>query len=144
MIAIGFLWLLLAASLLIYREMTPPRVEITWETATEQGTAGFNLYRSSTRDGEYELINEGDFIESKGSPVSGAEYNYVDEDVAVENVYFYVLEEIETDGTQLRYDDDIFEYVVPGSPAWLLILIGICSLLGAVILFIGFKETKSV
>lgn len=144
MIAIGLLWLLLAAALLVYRELTPPRVEITWETATEQGTAGFNLYRSPTRDGDYTLINEGEFIESRGGPVSGASYTYVDEDVTADNVFFYVLEEIETDGSRLRYEDDIFEYEVPARPAWLLILAGVCGLLGAAILFVGLKEFKSV
>lgn len=140
LVAIGLLWLLLAAALFVYWQRTPPRVEITWETATEQGTVGFSLYRSQTRDGEFELVNKDDFIESRGSPVSGASYSYTDEDVEAGKTYFYVLEEIESDGSRRRYEDDLFEYEVPMSGDWLVLLIGVCGIMGLAMLYAGYRE----
>ena len=64
---------MLAVVLLIYQLVDPANVEITWETATENRTAGFNIYRSSKPEGEFILINEGEFIDSRGGPISGAQ-----------------------------------------------------------------------
>jgi hypothetical protein len=143
LLAIGVLWILLAGALLIYWQRTSARVEITWETATEQGTVGFSLYRSLERDGDYVPINEDDFIESRGSAVSGAKYSYVDEDVDAGNTYFYVLEEIESDGSRRRYEDDIFEYQVPRAGDWIIWLIVICTIMGVAMIYAGIIEGKN-
>jgi len=142
LLAIGILWLLLGASLLIYWQRTPASVEITWETATEQDTVGFSLYRSQEREGEYTPINEDDFIESRGTAVSGAKYSYVDEDVNAGDTYFYVLEEIESDGGRRRYEDDIFEYQVPRAADWIIWLVILCVIMGAAMIYAGIREGK--
>lgn len=140
LIAVGVLWLLLAAALLIHKQRTPPEVEITWETATEQGTIGFSLYRSPTETGEFTLVNEDGIIESRGGPVSGANYVYTDNDVEAGKTYFYVLEEIEADGSRQRYEDDLIESQVPGAGEWMIILIAVCTVMGIAMLFSGLKE----
>ena len=142
LLAIGILWLLLGAALLIYWQRTPASVEITWETATEQDTVGFSLYRSQEREGEYTPINEDDFIESRGTAVSGAKYSYVDEDVNAGDTYFYVLEEIEADGSRRRYEDDIFEYQVPRAGDWIIWLVILCAVMGAAMIYAGIREGK--
>ena len=59
--------------------------------------AGFNLYRSGSRDGEYIQIN--DFlIPAEGSPSEGATYQFVDENVKNRNTYYYKLEDIDLYG----------------------------------------------
>jgi hypothetical protein len=142
LILIGILWLLLAAALFIYQIAVPPRVEITWETATEQNTVGFNLYRSTMPDGKYTLVNEGQFIASQGSPVSGAAYVYTDDDVSSAQTYYYVLEEIEADGSSIRYEDDLFEYQVPGLTWWLILLTIAAAVIGIGMVYAGLQERK--
>jgi hypothetical protein len=71
----------------------------TWETATEAGTLGFNLYRSLKRKGPGDKINA-EPIESQlplGSP-SGALYSYQDSDVELKTNYYYWLEAVDLDG----------------------------------------------
>ena len=142
LIFVGVLWLLLAGALLIYQLVTPSKVEITWETATEQQTAGFNIYRSSVPDGDFVLINENKLIDSQGSPVSGASYKFIDDKVVAGEKYFYVLEEVEFDSTKNRYEDDIFEYDVPEVTWWAVILTAVSAIIGLVILMSGLKEDK--
>lgn len=142
LVTLGVLWLLLAAALVVYRQVVPASVDITWETATEEGTAGFSLYRSQERNGEYELVNEDNIISSRGSPVSGATYSFTDRDVEAGGTYFYMLEEIENDGSRRRFEDDLFEYRVPHLGTWFNILILFCVLMGAAMLSSGTKEAR--
>jgi hypothetical protein len=115
-------------------------VEITWETATEQGTVGFSLYRSQEREGAYVPINEDDFIESRGTAVRGAKYSYVDEEINAGDTYYYVLEEIEADGSRQRYEDDIFEYQVPRTKDWIIWLSILCAIMGSAMMYGGIRE----
>ena len=142
LVGVGLIWLVLGLSLLFYQRNLATKVEIEWETATEQGTVGFNLYRSPEIDGEYVLVNQNEFIESQGSSVSGASYTYVDNEVVPGNTYYYVLEEIETDGSRKRYEEDRFKYVAPSTANWLILLSAVCSLIGVVMIFAGFKEGR--
>jgi hypothetical protein len=142
LILVGVLWLLLAATLLVYQLVIPSKVEITWETATEQQTAGFNLYRGNNPDGEFVLINENKMIASQGSPVSGARYTYIDDNVDAGEKYFYILEEVEFDSTKNRYEEEIFEYDVPEVTWWAVILTAASAIIGLIILMTGLKEDK--
>ena len=66
MVMMGIFWLLLAGALLLYQLTNPVTVKVNWETATELDTAGFFLYRSSSADGDFELIND-TMIDSQGT-----------------------------------------------------------------------------
>ena len=100
--ALGLLWFIVAAALWISWERTGPRVDVTWETATEQGTAGFRLYRREGENGDFLPVSEDHFVQSLGGPTSGASYSYSDDQVEAGKTYYYQLEEIEADGTRLR------------------------------------------
>jgi hypothetical protein len=72
-------------------------VVIEWVTESEIENVGFNLYRSSTRDGEYIQINDSMVI-SEGSSLEGAAYQFFDEDVQNRKTYYYKLEDIDIYG----------------------------------------------
>lgn len=144
LIILGVLWLLLAAALLFYQVAAPPQVEITWETATEQNTAGFYLYRSTDPENEFILINGDNLINSVGSPVSGANYTYIDDEVTSGQTYYYVLEEVEFDSTRNRYEDDMFAYEVPKMSWWVVVLTAASVIIGLALLIAGLKEDRNL
>jgi hypothetical protein len=69
-----------------------------WETASEVGTLGFNIYRSLSPDTVGDRIN-GELIPSD-SPGGGqgATYEYADAGVTPDNTYYYTLEAVAMDG----------------------------------------------
>ncbi len=74
-------------------------VLLTWETASELNTIGFNLYRSKSRDGNRKLLNS-ELIPSLATPggLTGAVYSYKDRTAKPGVVYFYWLEELDVYG----------------------------------------------
>lgn len=107
LIALGVLWLLLAAAIIVSQLSAPPPVRIEWETETEVNTVGFNIYRREGDEGAFVQLNE-ELIPSKGSPVSGASYLFVDEAVVSGQTYYYQLEDVEFDNTRERHE--VFQY----------------------------------
>lgn len=87
---------------------TPTRngVIIAWDTETEMGTAGFNLYRTiyrtKTGKGNHEKINSS-LIPARGSPSAGAQYFYTDIPPRPGRRWLYMLEEVEHNGTTNFY-----------------------------------------
>lgn len=137
--ALGLLWFIAAAVLWINWERAGPRVDVTWETATEQGTAGFRLYRREGENGEFALVSVDHFVQSLGGPTSGAQYRYRDEQVEAGKTYFYLLEEIEADGSRHRYMDDLLEYQVQDTNWLRVALIVLCCFAGVGMLFAGLR-----
>jgi len=88
------------------RLASPPQVVVTWETASEVGSAGFHLYRSDSPDGPFVPITENP-IPAQGDPLAGASYSYQDSQVSWGQRYFYQLEEVERSGTRNRYQDTV-------------------------------------
>jgi hypothetical protein len=74
------------------------KVILSWTTESEISNAGFNLYRSHTRDGGYIKIND-TLIPATGSPLQGAAYEFVDKNITARKPYFYKLEDIDMNGT---------------------------------------------
>ena len=70
---------------------------VEWETASENNTAGFHLWRSETLGGGYARITEY-LIPAEGGPSWGAEYEYEDLDVVSGRTYYYELEDIDYGG----------------------------------------------
>jgi len=89
---------------------------ITWSTASEVNTAGYNLYRSDSPDGPWEKIND-QLIPPSEDPVSGGQYKYVDETAQPGKTYYYQLEEVELSGATTRFDP-IELQTGSGAPAW--------------------------
>jgi len=71
-------------------------VALTWQTATEVDNAGYNIYRSRLRDGEYKKINDA-LIPAKGDATTGASYRYEDTPPA-RGTFYYKLEDVDTNG----------------------------------------------
>ena len=138
---IGILWISLAGALLFYQFYGPRDVNVQWDTATEINTAGFYLYRSSSPNGEFTLVNkEGELVPSQGNALSGATYTFTDEDVVPGETYYYLIEEVEYDLTSRRYEDQIFAYKVPRVDWWAIVLAALSAVVGPVMLVTGLRE----
>jgi hypothetical protein len=73
------------------------KIILAWSTESEISNAGFNLYRSCTRDGGYRRINN-ILIPATGSLLQGAAYEFIDTGITAWRPYFYKLEDIELNG----------------------------------------------
>lgn len=78
-------------------------VTLSWTTASEVNTAGFNVYRSEKREGPFVLINS-QIIPTASDKVAGGKYQYQDKTVEPGKTYYYQLEDVELGGTTKRHD----------------------------------------
>ena len=78
-------------------------IVLSWETATELDSLGFNLYRAESRSGPRVQAND-ELIPARnpGLPL-GYSYTYVDEGVEVGVTYFYWVEEVDLEGRARLY-----------------------------------------
>lgn len=77
-------------------------VKIEWSTASEIDTAGFNIYRSESSNGEYTIINPR-LVPASDNPMIGSSYNFIDNHVSPGRSYYYLLEDVGIDGGIERY-----------------------------------------
>jgi hypothetical protein len=73
------------------------RVILKWKTGVELDTAGFHILRSKAEGGPYERITKS-VIPAKGSATGGAQYIFQDHTVKKGQIYYYKLEDLESDG----------------------------------------------
>jgi hypothetical protein len=73
------------------------QITITWNTLSEIDNAGFNLWRSDTKDGKYTKINP-KIIEAEGGATQKVDYSYTDNTAKTGITYHYKLEDIDTRG----------------------------------------------
>lgn len=78
-------------------------VQVDWTTSAEVDTAGFNLLRSTSEDGEYSQVNAALIPVASPGDTWGGEYSFTDENVVAGESYFYKLEEIENGGAANTY-----------------------------------------
>jgi len=78
-------------------------IVIQWSTETEVNTAGFNVFRSDSREGQYVQINA-KLVPSSPDPLLGGRYAYTDAQVEAGKTYYYKLEELESTGNRITYD----------------------------------------
>lgn len=74
------------------------KITLEWSTESEIDNAGFNIYRSDSKEGEYIKIND-ELIPAQGSATEGVTYDFVDEGLQNRKEYFYKLEDIDLNGT---------------------------------------------
>ena len=74
------------------------RVAVRWTTSAEIDNAGFNVLRSAAAAGAYTKINNA-LIAAEGSPAAGASYEFVDTDIQPGRSYYYLLEDVDLNGT---------------------------------------------
>ena len=68
-------------------------VVIRWVTESELNNAGFNIYRSESRDGEFKQVN-GEMVQGNGTTGERSTYKWVDETAKPNAVYFYQIEDV--------------------------------------------------
>ncbi len=77
------------------------QIVLMWTTASEDNNRGFNILRSTSRDGTYTRINEV-LIPSKcptgGTCSPGADYSFNDVQVNPGQTYFYLLQSVDNNG----------------------------------------------
>ncbi|NBD35093.1 MAG: hypothetical protein GVY30_03725 [Chloroflexi bacterium] len=100
---LAILLALIGLGLLIF---PPPPVALTWETASEVETAGFNVSRAEAGTTHFEQVNS-DLIPARGDEIAGAEYRFIDETAAVGRKYTYRIEEVEWDGAVNAYPETV-------------------------------------
>ena len=134
---LGTIWLILAVGIAISQLTNGPTIEITWKTASEFDTAGFNIYRSEQRNQGFLRIND-DLIHGADGTALGAEYIFVDRDVMRGTTYFYRLEDVEYDNSTTLHEiiSGRADYV----ENWAILLIGICLVISISILFHAFRS----
>ncbi|MGD8397849.1 MAG: hypothetical protein PVG11_03250 [Anaerolineae bacterium] len=80
------------------------KMHLQWETWSESDRLGFNVYHSNSKEGPWTKLN-GAIIPSKVPPGSleGASYQWVLEEVDLEQDHFYLLEDIDRNGAATRH-----------------------------------------
>jgi hypothetical protein len=145
-------WVLLAALLLVsgvYLLLADiPPVALSWETASEVGTAGFNVYRADAfgTDVPAPDISGGDFVQvntalipAEGDEMVGAAYRFEDDGVAPGRRYAYRIEEVEWDDHTTLYPETVT--VRAGLPrTWTKAEGGLLLVLSAILLWRSFKR----
>jgi len=139
--------MLLAAALLVggvYLLLADiPPVALSWETASEVGAAGFNVYRAESpppdvSDADFVQVNA-TLIPAQGDEMVGAAYRFEDDGVTPGRRYVYRIEEVEWDGRTNLYPETVT--VRAGLPrAWTKAEGGLLLLLGALVLWRSFKR----
>jgi hypothetical protein len=71
---------------------------VSWETALETSLVGFNVYRSTSPDGEYTQVNPELIPAQAMGSVFGSTYTWLDSDTQPNIVYYYKLEVVDTSG----------------------------------------------
>lgn len=85
------------------------RIVLRWETASEIGALGFNVWRgTSCNPGTATRLNAS-LIPAEGDDQVGGSYEFADDDVQPNVLYDYRLEEVETDGTQYCFIEPEFQ-----------------------------------
>lgn len=93
-------------------------VSISWKTGTEIDNASFLIWRATdSGKGEYEDITTLGPIAAKGSKEMETTYSYRDISTQEKNVtYYYLLEDVDINGTRTFHCDDIAAVTVGQGP----------------------------
>lgn len=74
-------------------------VVISWTTESELNNAGFNIFRSTSRDKNFQRINP-KLIQGAGTTGQRTQYQFIDRTAKPEVVYYYRLEDVDLTGTR--------------------------------------------
>ena len=88
-------------------------INLNWITVTEVNTLSFQVTRSLTSDGAYEIISND--IEAAGTPSSGDSYSYADTTAVIGQTYYYKLVILNTDGSIQQVLGPISAAITPQS-----------------------------
>ncbi len=74
-------------------EQTAEGVVIKWTTESEVDNAGFFIYRSQTKDGEFKVVNP-TMVQGAGTTAERNEYTWTDNTAKPNTVYYYRIEDV--------------------------------------------------
>ena len=80
-----------------------PSLRVYWVTGAEIDTWGFYLWRATSTDRNQAVRVTNQLIPALGSNSSGSDYSHLDTNVEADTLYWYWLEEVETDGSRNEY-----------------------------------------
>lgn len=133
-------WLLGGVTLLLAGFVAPPAVTLTWRTASEHNSAGFNVYRTHVATAEIVQINNA-LIASRGSSGSGARYRLRDTEARRGQTYTYTLEEVGLNGRAIPHPAFQQTHRVPqlSSEVW----VGAVILLSGLVFYGRFGKSRA-
>ena len=82
-------------------EHTDAGAVLKWITESELDNAGFYIYRSETKDGEFKVVNP-TMVQGAGTTSEQNEYTWTDTTAKPNTVYFYQIEDISHAGVRKR------------------------------------------
>jgi hypothetical protein len=85
----------------------------------------------------------GELIPGQGNAVSGATYEFIDENVVPGETYYYVVEEVEYDLTSHRHYDEMISYTVPHIQWWAIVLIVLSVFIGPTMFRTAWRESRN-
>ncbi|MEK7989383.1 MAG: LamG domain-containing protein [Thiotrichaceae bacterium] len=99
-------------------------IVLSWHTDTEINITGFNIWRTTQKDADNQLINpvklNEELIGSKVTEeVGDAQYNYVDSSAHTGTTYYYVIESVDTEGSKVQHSSYIVEGLIKKEPSTL-------------------------
>ena len=80
-------------------EHTDASVVLKWTTESEVDNAGFFIYRSETKDGEFKIVNP-TMIQGAGTTGERNEYTWTDTAAKPNTVYYYRIEDVSHAGVR--------------------------------------------
>ncbi len=80
-------------------ELTDTGVTLKWVTESEVDNAGFYIYRSETKDGEFRVVNA-TIIQGAGTTGERNEYTWTDATAKPNTVYYYRIEDVSHAGVR--------------------------------------------
>ncbi len=80
-------------------EQTGAGVLLKWTTESELDNAGFYIYRSETKDGEFKVANP-TMIQGSGTTSERSEYTWTDTTAKPNTVYYYRIEDVSHAGVR--------------------------------------------
>ena len=121
LIIIALIAIAAIAMIVIGAQSSGTVITVEWSTASELNTAGFNLYRGDSKDGPFTRINP-ELIPASLDPLVGGEYAFIDTNAIAGHIYYYQIEEVETNGATNR--PGLYEYTANSSPNPLVLIAG--------------------
>jgi hypothetical protein len=75
---------------------------IKWETASELNNFGFDVFRGENEEGPFTRVNE-NTIPGAGSIDTPRHYEFIDDTIEAEKVYWYYVESISMSGEREKF-----------------------------------------
>ena len=86
------------------RDKTTGEIVIKWVTESELNNAGFNILRSESKDGEFQLVNLKGIIAGNGTTSERHVYEWTDTTAKPNVVYYYQIEDVSLNGNRTTLD----------------------------------------